>query len=87
MAHDLIGLLERLFGSNEVLSRLGALIGLSPARTEEAIGAAVPAILAGLVGVAQKPEGCNRLAALVQNQDTGLLDDITGALSGGARKA
>jgi hypothetical protein len=86
MAQNLIGLLEQLLGSNEVLSRLGALIGLSPARTEEAIGAAVPAILAGLVGVAQKPEGRNRLAALVQNQDTGLLDDITGALSGGREK-
>jgi hypothetical protein len=86
MAQNLIGLLEQLLGSNEVLSRLGALIGLSPARTEEAIGAAVPAILAGLVGVAQKPEGRNRLATLVQNQDAGLLDDITGALSGGREK-
>jgi hypothetical protein len=87
MAQNLIDLLERLLGSNEVLSKIGALIGLSPGKAEAAIGAAVPAILAGLVGVAQKPEGRDRLAALVEGQDTGLLDDVTGALSGGREQS
>jgi hypothetical protein len=83
MAQNLIDLLERLLGSNEVLSRIGALIGLNPEKAKAAIGAAVPAILAALVGVAQKPEGRNRLAALTEAQDTNLLDNVTGALSGG----
>jgi hypothetical protein len=87
MAQNLIDLLERLLGSNEVLSRIGALIGLSPEKAKAAIGAAVPAILAGLVGVAQKPEGRNRLAALVEDQDAGLLDNVGRALSGGREQS
>ena len=83
VAQNLIDLLDRLLGSGDVLSRLGAVIGASPAKTKSAIGTAVPALLAGLVGVAQSPEGRNRLATQVQGQDTGLLDNITDALSGG----
>jgi hypothetical protein len=87
MAQNLIDLLERLLGSNEVLSRIGALIGLNPEKAKAAIGAAVPAILAALVGVAQKPEGRNRLAALAEDQDAGVLDNVAGALSGGRETA
>ena len=87
MAQNLIDLLERLLGTNDVLSRLGSLIGLSPGNTEAAIGAAVPAILAGLTGLAQKPEGRDRLAALIQGQDTSVLDNVAGALSGGREQS
>ena len=83
MAQNLIMLLGRLLGSDAVLSRIGALIGASPEQGQAAISSAVPALLASLVGVAQKPEGRNQLAALVQRQDTSLLDNVTGALSGG----
>jgi hypothetical protein len=84
MAQNLIALLERLLGSGNVLSRLGALIGASPDKTKSAIGAAVPALLASLVGVAQTPEGRNRLASQVRDQDPSLLDNLTGALTGGS---
>jgi hypothetical protein len=67
MAANLIALLEQLLGSNEVLSRIGSLIGLSPERSRSAIGAAVPAILAALVGLVQKPGGRDQLAAAVRN--------------------
>ena len=87
MAQNLIDLLERLLGSNDVLSRLGALIGLSPENTKGVIGAAVPAILAALVGLAQRPEGRDRLAAAVQSQDTSMLDNLAGALSGGREQS
>jgi hypothetical protein len=87
MAQNLIDLLERLLGSNDVLSRLGALIGLSPENTKGVIGAAVPAILAALVGLAQRPEGRDRLAAAVQSQDTSVLDNLAGALSGGREQS
>jgi hypothetical protein len=87
MAQNLIDLLERLLGSNDVLSRLGALVGLSPENTKGVIGAAVPAILAALVGIAQRPEGRDRLAAAVQGQDTSVLDNIAGALSGGREQS
>jgi hypothetical protein len=87
MAQNLIDLLERLLGSNDVLSRLGALIGLSPENTKGVVGAAVPAILAALVGLAQRPEGRDRLAAAVQSQDTSVLDNVAGALSGGREQS
>ena len=83
MAANLIGMLEQLLGSSEVLSRLGSLIGLSPERTKTAVGAAVPAILAALVGLVQKPAGRDQLASAVRNQDPGVLDNLGGALSGG----
>ncbi|MGH6899608.1 MAG: DUF937 domain-containing protein, partial [Geminicoccaceae bacterium] len=87
MAANLIGVLEQLLGSNEVLSRLGALIGLSPDGTKSAIGAAVPAILAALVGLVQKPAGRDQLATAVRNQDPGVLDNLGGMLSGGREKS
>jgi hypothetical protein len=86
MAVNLIGLLEQLLGSNEVLSRLGSLIGLSPDRTKTAVGAAVPAILAALVGLVQKPTGRDQLATAVRNQDPGVLDNLSAMLSGGREK-
>ncbi|MGH6921713.1 MAG: DUF937 domain-containing protein [Geminicoccaceae bacterium] len=87
MAANLIGMLEQLLGSSEVLSRIGSLIGLSPERTKTAIGAAVPAILAALVGLVQKPEGRDQLATAVGNQDPGVLDNLGGMLSGGREKS
>ena len=74
MAANLIAVLEQVLGSNDVVAKIAAFIGLSPERTKTAIGGAVPAILAGLVGLAQKPAGRDQLAATVRNQDPGLLD-------------
>ena len=82
MAVNLVAILERLLGSDEVLSRIGSLIGLSPEQARTAIGGAVPAILAGLVGVAQRPEGRDQLAATLRDQDPGPLDNLSGMLSG-----
>jgi len=81
MASNLIAVLERLLGSGDVLSRLGALIGASPEKTKATIGSAVPALLAGLVGVAQDPEGRKRLATQAQGKDPSLLENLGGALS------
>lgn len=82
MAANLIAVLEQLLGSSEMLSKIGSLVGLSPERTKTAIGGAAPAILAALVGLVQKPEGRDQLAATVRNQDPGLLDNLSGMLSG-----
>jgi hypothetical protein len=82
MAANLIAILERLLGSDDVLSRIASLVGLSPEQTRTGIGGAVPAILAGLVGVAQRPEGRDQLAATLRDQDPGPLDNLSGMLSG-----
>jgi hypothetical protein len=87
MAANLIGVLEQVLGSNEVLTRLGSLIWLSPERTRIAIGGVVPAILAALVGLVQKPEGRDQLAATLRNQDIGVLDNLSGRLSGRREKS
>lgn len=87
MATNLTAVLKQLLGSNEVLSRLGSLVGLSPDNTRSAIGGAVPAILAALVGLVQRPEGRDRLAATLQHQDPGLLDQLSGMLSGGRQQS
>jgi hypothetical protein len=87
MAQNLIQLLEQILGSNEVLSRIGALLGLNPEKVRGAIGAAVPAILASLAGAAQTARGRDQLAAATRTQDPSLLDNIAGALGGGNEKS
>jgi Bacterial protein of unknown function (DUF937) len=87
MAANLIALLEQLLGSNEVLSRIGSLIGLSSERSRSAIGAAVPAILAALVSLVQKPGGRDQLAAAVRNQDPGVLDNLSAMLGSGRQNS
>jgi hypothetical protein len=87
MAMNLIGLLEQVLGSSDVLARLGSLIGLSPDKAKTAVGAAVPALLAALVGLVQTPSGRNQLATAVRNQDPGVLDNLAGTLSGGRQTA
>jgi hypothetical protein len=83
MATNLIGMIEQALGSNAVVSRISALIGLSPEQTRTAIRAAIPALLAALVGLVQKPGGRDQLAAAVRNQDPGVLDNLSAMLSGG----
>jgi hypothetical protein len=84
---NLVALIEQWLGSNEVATRLGALVGLSPESTRTAIRAAVPAILAALVSLVQRPAGRDQLAAAVRNQDPGVLDNLSAMLSGGREKS
>jgi hypothetical protein len=87
MAMNLVGLVEQLLGSSEVTARISSLLGLSPETTRTATRAAVPAILAGLVSLVQKPGGRDQLAAAVRNQDPGVLDDLSTMLAGGRQNS
>jgi hypothetical protein len=84
---NLVALIEQWLGSNEVATRLGSLVGLSPESTRTAIRAAVPAILAALVSLVQRPAGRDQLAAAVRDQDPGVLDNLSAMLSGGREKS
>ena len=87
MAVNLIGVVEQLLGSSEVATRLSSLLGLSPETTRTAITAAVPAILAALVSLVQRPAGRDQLAAAVRNQDPGVLDNLSDMLGGGRQSS
>jgi hypothetical protein len=84
---NLVALIEQWLGSNEVATRLGALVGLSPESTRTAIRAAVPALLAALVSLVQRPAGRDQLAGAVRNQDPGVLDNLSAMLSGGRERS
>ena len=83
MAVNLVGLVEQLLGWSEVTARISSLLGLSPETTRTVIRAAVPAIMAALVSLVQRPRGRDQLAAAVRDQEPGVLDDLSGMLGGG----
>ncbi len=64
----------------DTANKLSSLIGDNRAKTETAVGAAVPALLAGLTKLVSKPEGSKQLDALLGKQDTGVLNNFTNML-------
>jgi hypothetical protein len=84
---NLVAAIEQWLGSSEVATRLASLLGLSPEATRTAIRAAVPAILAALVSLVQRPPGREQLAAAVRNQDPGVLDNLSGMLGSGRQSS
>ncbi|MCI0357935.1 MAG: DUF937 domain-containing protein [Planctomycetaceae bacterium] len=86
---DLVKLVtEQLSG--DVLRSLGSLIGADSESTREAAGAAVPALLSGLAGMAQTDDGARKLASTINNLETsvpgglGALGNLAGMLGGDA---
>jgi hypothetical protein len=71
-----------MLGSGNTASSIASLLGLSQDQTKRATSAAVPSLLAGLTGLASTPQGAERLADTISRQDSGFLDNLTGALSG-----
>ncbi len=62
--------------------QIGAKIGADPAQTEQAISAALPALLAGLQEQATPGSGLQQ--AIEQDHDGSILDDLGGYLNGTA---
>ena len=63
------------------LNKLSSLIGESPERTQTAVGAAVPTLLAGLTHAASTPEGAQRLtSAISQQSDPNIESNFAGSL-------
>lgn len=87
MSTNLVGLVMKQVGGN-LPGVLGSLLGESADRTKGALSAAVPVILAGLMGVASKGgDAAERLASAVSHQDDSMLDDLVGVLGGGEHQA
>jgi hypothetical protein len=71
-----------MVGTGNTASSISSLLGLNQDQTRRATSAAVPSLLAGLTGLASTPQGAERLSETVSRQETGVLDNLTGALSG-----
>jgi hypothetical protein len=65
-------------------NKLSSLLGESEAKTESAVGAAVPAILAGLARLASTKEGAQGLASALGKVDPGSFGNIDNLLKGQA---
>lgn len=78
---NIVEIIMKLVGSGDGLSKIASLLGIGEAQAGKAVGAAVPSLLAGLIGSASKPEGAAQLSNLLSRQDPGLLDNLSGLLS------
>jgi hypothetical protein len=81
---NLVEILLKLLGSGDMLNKISSLLGIDQGQAGKAVGAAIPTILAGLMGSAAKPEGASQLVNLLGKQSPGGLDDLGGLLSQGA---
>ena len=70
-----------------ITNRIASSLGISNAMVSTAIGAILPAILAGLAGKASTSTGASALAAAVDQQDPGLLGSLTNMLGGAGQSA
>jgi hypothetical protein len=78
---DLMSMITSQLSGN-TLSTLSRQIGADESTTQNAIGAVVPMILAGLANNAAKPQAAQQLdAALTKDHDGGLLDNLGGFLN------
>lgn len=82
MASLLDGLMQQL--GSDTIAKLGQQLGADSATTQQAVGAALPAILGALAKNAQSPDGAAALAgALEKDHDGSVLDNVSSVLGAG----
>ena len=74
------------FLTPDIISKIAGYFGLDRYSTQKAIGASVPAILAGLVGLSSKPEGAKQLSTVLTQQPSGALDNLRSLASGSEQR-
>jgi hypothetical protein len=70
------------FLTPDMIGRVASGLGLDKGLAGKAISAALPSILAGIVGTSAKPDGLKALTSALGNQDPGLLGSLAGMLGG-----
>jgi sporulation protein YlmC with PRC-barrel domain len=80
MANSILSTATR-FLTPEVIGKLASASGLDQSVTQTAVGAALPAMLNALTGVAAQPNGARQLADAVAQQPTDILSSITSGVS------
>ena len=86
MATNLVSLAMK-FLTPELVLKMAQALGLDKGLAQKAVGAAIPAILAGLVGRAAKPDGAKAVADAVGKQDSGLLANLSSMIGGTGQTA
>jgi hypothetical protein len=81
MATDLVATISR-FITPDTIAKIASGLGINRQAVEQAVGAGIPTILAGLVGLVSKPEGAQRLSSVLLQQPPGLLDEMKQSLGG-----
>ena len=86
MAENLVTLVTR-FLTPDMMAKIASALGLDSSAVQKAIGGSIPAILAGLAGVASKPGGPRQLSNAVAQQSPGVLDNVMNVVGGAGQKA
>jgi len=74
-------MLMKYLANSDTLNSISSAVGLGREETSKAVSASVPALLAALTQTASSTQGAQQLANAVAQQDTGLLDNISGNIS------
>jgi hypothetical protein len=83
MATNLVSLVMQ-FLTPDMIGRIATALGLNRNTVQPAIGAAVPALLAGFSGIAERPGGAQKLAEAA-NQETSTLGKFANMLGAGGQ--
>ena len=86
MAENLVALVTR-FLTPDMMARIASALGLDFSVAQKAIGASIPAILAGMAGIASKPGGSQQLSNALAQQSPGVLDNLMNVVGGSGQKA
>ena len=70
--------------SQQVMNKIGGMVGLDQSKSSSAFETAAGSILGGLMNKASTPSGAEAVFGAVQKQDTGILDNLGGLLGGDA---
>jgi hypothetical protein len=79
---NLMDIVKRQLGG-DMVGKIAGMLGESPEKTQGALGAAVPTVLAGLLGSASSKDGASKLFDAVKNTDGNMLGNLAGMLGGG----
>jgi hypothetical protein len=86
MAANIIDLIKGQLG-DDFANAATDVTGLGKEQTRKTVGAAIPAILAGILGSAATPTGANVFASALRTQDPNTSANLSSALAGGNRQS
>ena len=82
---NIVSLIMQFFGP-AIVSKLASSLGINNSIAQKMIGAALPTILAAIVGKSAQPGGLKSLTDLLGKQDPALLGNLAGMIGGGQQK-